>query len=93
MLKLCADSVTLMEKFYGANASRQMERASKVKFEEGKLTVFSDYEFINKYLKHERFEVVDSPQEAKVVWRTAAVDEEEWPEIRKSDFIINQFPF
>ena len=53
MFKLCADSVTLLEKFYNQNALDQMERASKVQYDDKKLTVYSDYPYINEYLNHE----------------------------------------
>lgn len=52
MFKVCADSATLLEKFYNKNALDQMERASKIKYDENKLTVYSDYPYINEYLKH-----------------------------------------
>ena len=50
-----------MQNFYNINTTKQMQKASKITFSDKKLKVFSDYEFINKYLKHEQFQIIDSP--------------------------------
>jgi len=70
-----------------------MERASQIQFSDKKYKVFSDYPFINQYLKHERFEITEDEQNADIVWRTTAVDEEDWAQIKGKSFVFNQFPF
>jgi hypothetical protein len=60
MLQLSGEAVSLLEKFYSQNAVKQKEGVGKLESYEKKLRVLSDYEFINKYLKHERFEIVSS---------------------------------
>jgi hypothetical protein len=58
MFELTASSINLLEVFYKNNATKQMQRAGKLEFTDNKFNVISDYEYINKYLKHERFEIV-----------------------------------
>ena len=70
-----------------------MERASQIQFSDKKYKVFSDYPFINQYLKHERFEITEDEQDADIIWRTTAVDEEDWAQIKGKSFVFNQFPF
>lgn len=55
MFNLKANSINLLENFYKTNAIKQKEAVSKVEINDKKLAVISDYEYINKYLKHERF--------------------------------------
>jgi len=52
MLKLSGEAVSLLEKFYSQNAIKQKESVGKIESYEKKLRVLSDYEYINKYLKH-----------------------------------------
>lgn len=93
MFDLSKDSVSLLEKFYNKNAISQKEAAGKeVENYEEKLGVITDYEYISKYLKHERFEIVNELEKAKIVWLIGAAEEEEW-EKYKGKFYLNQFPF
>jgi hypothetical protein len=59
MFNLKANSVNLLENFYKTNAIKQKEAASKAVISEKKFNVISDYEYINQYLKHERFAIVN----------------------------------
>ncbi len=54
--------------------------------------MISDYEYINKFLKHERFEIVNDLSKADIVWLVAAAEEEEWKKY-KGKYYLNQFPF
>lgn len=64
----------------------------KIVFSNKKLGVIADYPFINQYLKHERFEIVQDLEKANIVWLTAACEEEEWKKY-KGKYMLNQFPF
>jgi len=55
MFELTKDSISLMEKFYNQNAVLQREHVAREFEWEDKYEVITDYEYINKYLKHERF--------------------------------------
>lgn len=52
-----------------------MEAISKIELnDDKKWRVISDYEYINKYLKHERFEIVSELDKADIVWLIAAAE-------------------
>jgi len=49
-----------------------MEAISKIELnDDKKWRVISDYEYINKYLKHEKFEIVSDLDKADIVWLIA----------------------
>ena len=54
--------------------------------------MISDYEYINKYLKHEGFEIVTELEKAHIIWLVGAAEEEEWKKY-KGNYYLNQFPF
>lgn len=52
-----------------------MEAIGKIELnDDKKWRVISDYEYINKYLKHERFEIVSEFDKADIVWLIAAAE-------------------
>uniref|UniRef100_A0A1B0DKC7 Uncharacterized protein n=1 Tax=Phlebotomus papatasi TaxID=29031 RepID=A0A1B0DKC7_PHLPP len=57
------------------------------------LKVYADYSFVQKYLTDEAFEIVDSPEEADVLWLSSHFkDYKEFSKQNPNKF-INQFPY
>lgn len=58
-----------------------------------KLKVYSEYSFVNKYLKHPRFEITYVEEEADILWYIHHFTDYRELRERKSSAYVNQFPF
>lgn len=58
-----------------------------------KLKVYSDYEFINKYLTDKRFEIVTDDNEADILWYTSHFTDFNKLSVDYPDKYVNQFPY
>ncbi|PSN47034.1 Tubulin--tyrosine ligase-like protein 12 [Blattella germanica] len=58
-----------------------------------KLKVYSEYRYVNEYLKHPKFEVTYSEEDADVLWLTHHFTDYKELKERNSSIFVNQFPF
>ena len=85
-------AINIISEFYKVNGIKQREVAAKIGTYPEMLNVITDYEFIQKYLKNERFRLVEDLNKADIVWLVSAADEEDWKRY-KDKYIFNQFPY
>ncbi|KAG7203962.1 hypothetical protein KM043_001828 [Ampulex compressa] len=68
--------------------SELLERDSNTKFK-----VFSQYTYINEYLTDSAFEIVDSEEEADILWYISHFKNYKELSLRSPRVFVNQFPF
>ena len=60
---------------------------------QSKLKVYSQYIFVNRYLTDPDFEIVDSQEEADILWFTSHVKDYRELSLNRPHVFVNQFPF
>lgn len=58
-----------------------------------KLKVYSEYRFVNEYLTHPRFEIVESIDQADILWLMSHFKDYEDLSLRSPHCYVNQFPY
>ncbi|XP_043274192.1 tubulin--tyrosine ligase-like protein 12 [Venturia canescens] len=60
---------------------------------DAKLKVYSEYRFVNEYLTHPKFEIVEDIEQADILWLMSHFKDYEDLSLRSPHSYVNQFPF